>query len=284
MQLGSWTYRPTRGAELIGRRPIAARLPPGNNHMRSVPSPERAARRASRRPLPVTGRLALPATRRPKLKRRPLAQAGLATARGQPGVRPRATWRDTGDAFRSASCAGIRCSPLPAWHACSWSPAVTPFLIARSGRCEQQSCATGSDGPAAGQQRPGIVEQDDAVAEQAPALLGMAGRHTRGHAIRCQCVWAPGMVLAHIALQHCELSLRRRGLSLPDGRDGRCVGCACHRASRARHQRSIRQAPESQLGLAPPPEVTPAPRNDGLPRPETSCAFRCRHPSRLPYR
>ena len=52
------------------------------------------------------------------------------------------------------------------------------------------------------QQYPGILKEHHAVAEQAPSLLGMTNRHARGRAIRCQCIWAPGLVLAHIVLRH----------------------------------------------------------------------------------
>jgi len=51
-------------------------------------------------------------------------------------------------------------------------------------------------------QYPGILKEHHAVAEQAPSLLGMTNRHARGRAIRCQCIWAPGLVLAHIVLRH----------------------------------------------------------------------------------
>ncbi len=59
---------------------------------------------------------------------------------------------------------------------------------------------------AAGQQRAGIVEQHNAVAQQAPPLLGMSDRNSRGHAVRCQCAWALRLMLAHGVLLNCELS------------------------------------------------------------------------------
>ena len=59
---------------------------------------------------------------------------------------------------------------------------------------------------AAGQQRSGIVEQHNAVAQQAPPLLGMTDRNACGHAVRCQCAWALRLVLAHGVLLNCELS------------------------------------------------------------------------------
>ena len=67
--------------------------------------------------------------------------------------------------------------------------------------------APGGDGTAIGEQFAPIVEHDDTVAQQAPALPGLIRHHPRGHAIRCQCVWTLGLVLAHIVLRHCELSV-----------------------------------------------------------------------------
>lgn len=78
--------------------------------------------------------------------------------------------------------------------------------FARSGSGEQRGCGGRDDGPATGQECPGVVKQHNAVAEQTPSLVGMADHHARGGAIRYQCVWAPGLVLAHIVLRHCELS------------------------------------------------------------------------------
>jgi hypothetical protein len=51
------------------------------------------------------------------------------------------------------------------------------------------------------EQHPGILNEHHAVAEQAPSLLGMSDRYARGRTIRCQCIWAPGLVLAHIVLR-----------------------------------------------------------------------------------
>ena len=67
-------------------------------------------------------------------------------------------------------------------------------------------CRAVRDGrfPAVRQQRSRVIEQDDAVAEEAPALFGMTDAHARGRAVRCQCVWAPGMVHAHFVLRHYE--------------------------------------------------------------------------------
>jgi hypothetical protein len=58
--------------------------------------------------------------------------------------------------------------------------------------------------PAVRQQRSRVIEEDDAVAEEAPALFGMTDAHARGRAVRCQCFWAPGVVRAHIVLRHYE--------------------------------------------------------------------------------
>ena len=58
----------------------------------------------------------------------------------------------------------------------------------------------------AGQQRPGIVEQHNAVAQQAPPLLGMTDRNTRGQPIRCQGAWTLRPVQAHGVLLNGELS------------------------------------------------------------------------------
>ena len=47
----------------------------------------------------------------------------------------------------------------------------------------------------------GIVEQHDAVAKQAPPLLGMASHGPCGDAIRRQCIRAAGLMSAHLAVQ-----------------------------------------------------------------------------------
>lgn len=55
--------------------------------------------------------------------------------------------------------------------------------------------------PAVREQLSQVVERDDAVAQQAPSLLGMARHHPCGHVIRRHCIWAPGLMLAHIGLR-----------------------------------------------------------------------------------
>jgi len=52
------------------------------------------------------------------------------------------------------------------------------------------------------QQFPHVLERDDAVAQQAPPLLGMLGHHPGGQVIGRRYVWAPGLVLAHVPLRH----------------------------------------------------------------------------------
>jgi hypothetical protein len=51
--------------------------------------------------------------------------------------------------------------------------------------------------PAVREQCTGIIEHDDAVTEQAPPLLRMTYQDVGGHAIRRQCVRAPGPMFAH---------------------------------------------------------------------------------------
>ena len=47
-----------------------------------------------------------------------------------------------------------------------------------------------------------VLEQDDAVAQQAPPLLEMIGHDSRGHAVRRLRVRAPVQVLAHLSLRY----------------------------------------------------------------------------------
>ena len=55
------------------------------------------------------------------------------------------------------------------------------------------------NGLAVWQQSPHVLERDDAVAQQAPSLLGMLGHHPGGQVIGRRCVWAPGLVFAHMS-------------------------------------------------------------------------------------
>jgi hypothetical protein len=47
-----------------------------------------------------------------------------------------------------------------------------------------------------------VLEQDDAVAQQAPPLLEMIGHDSRGHAVRRLRVRARVLVLAHLSLRY----------------------------------------------------------------------------------
>jgi hypothetical protein len=67
----------------------------------------------------------------------------------------------------------------------------------------------GQDGAAVGEQLTQVVERNDAVAQQAPPLLEMAGYHARGHVIGHHRVGAPGLVVAHVPLPGSRPAARR---------------------------------------------------------------------------
>jgi len=104
------------------------------------------------------------------------------------------------------------------------------FLDARSGGRRQRCYGRRDNFLAAGEERPGVIEQHDAVAEQAPPLLGMTDRHVGGHAVRCRCLWAPGLVLAHTVLRY-ELFLGAAALPAerPVDRDD-CASAHCRQS------------------------------------------------------
>lgn len=60
---------------------------------------------------------------------------------------------------------------------------------------------------AVGKQFAGVFEQDDAVAQAAPALFGVGGDDTRGFPVQCVGVGAGGTVLAHRLVQGVVWSL-----------------------------------------------------------------------------
>src|SRR5690606_12908899 len=70
-----------------------------------------------------------------------------------------------------------------------WSPAGWPVISGdrpvRGGSGGPDGGAVRRDGGAAGQELTGVLEQDDAVAQQAPPLLGVAGQGAGGFAVRC---------------------------------------------------------------------------------------------------
>src|SRR5260370_26634196 len=64
-----------------------------------------------------------------------------------------------------------------------------------------QTHSAGGDRPAIGKQFASVVEQDDAVAQQAPALPGLICHDPCGQVIRCRPLRAPRLVLTHISLR-----------------------------------------------------------------------------------
>jgi hypothetical protein len=133
-----------------------------------------------------------------------------ASTRGQSGVPRPARPRGTLDAARSAACAGTHCSLWPTGSA-SWpSGLVRSWSLCRH-PCQRYFLVTG-------QQHSGVIEQHDAVAEQAPSLLGVADLYASGRAVGCQRVWTSGLVLAHNRPPALRVVLvAPRPPSLPDG-------------------------------------------------------------------
>jgi hypothetical protein len=70
------------------------------------------------------------------------------------------------------------------------------------------------DSAAIGEQFPRVVEQHDTVAEQAPPLLGMAGRNMRGAAVWCLRIRARWLMLTHFILRNGIVILGVARLSL----------------------------------------------------------------------
>jgi hypothetical protein len=61
-------------------------------------------------------------------------------------------------------------------------------------------------------QRPGVLEQDDAIAQQAPALLGVTGNHPSGLAIRR----ADGRARRRVLAQHLPPARTREAGKIAD--------------------------------------------------------------------
>src|SRR5215471_20779816 len=81
-----------------------------------------------------------------------------------------------------------------------WSGGRGGWFVRR--RCFRPSVHVGGpvrgDGGATGEQFPGVLEDDDAVAEQAPALLGMADNGPGSLAVRRARVRTRRLVRAHV--------------------------------------------------------------------------------------
>jgi hypothetical protein len=84
---------------------------------------------------------------------------------------------------------------------CGASRAGEGFTNRLLGRYGQSgvSRVAGRDGAAVGQELAGVVEHDDAIAQQAPPLLRMEGDGVGGVAVRPICRWALGSVWTHRA-------------------------------------------------------------------------------------
>src|SRR6478672_4512469 len=82
-------------------------------------------------------------------------------------------------------------------------------------RCVRPSAYIGGpvrgDGTATGEQFPGVLEDDDAVAEQAPALLGMADNGPGSLAIRRARVRTRRRVRAHVCASWSAVGLSVAG-------------------------------------------------------------------------
>ena len=95
------------------------------------------------------------------------------------------------------------------------SPGVD-VIICRSRRPRKHRGAARSRARG-GHQEPSIVEEHDAVAEQAPALPGVACQHARSRPIRRRGARAPGLMLAGRFVSHL-MTIARDRCSRPHGR------------------------------------------------------------------
>jgi len=78
------------------------------------------------------------------------------------------------------------------------------MLVADSGGHGHKAAQTDSvrgDRPAVRKEFASVVEQDDAIAQQAPALPGLICHDPCGEVIRCRPLRAPRLVLTHLSLR-----------------------------------------------------------------------------------
>jgi hypothetical protein len=101
----------------------------------------------------------------------------------------------------------------------------------------QRAAGNGMECPAVREQCTGVVEHHDAVTEQAPSLLRMTDRDACGHAIRRQCVCAPGLVFAQDDLRWLA--------SHKDDDPG-----SARRKPRGRHQNVLLASPNAVSGVS----------------------------------
>jgi hypothetical protein len=71
----------------------------------------------------------------------------------------------------------------------------------------RQAEALGYGSTAVRKQFASVVEQDDAIAQQAPALPGLICHNPCGQVIRCRPLRAPRVVLTHLSLR-CRAACR----------------------------------------------------------------------------
>jgi hypothetical protein len=105
-----------------------------------------------------------------------------------------------------ASSAALTCCLV--FSPCADCYAVSSSLAGLGSHGHAVGCGRRDD-PAAGKQLTHVVEGDNAVAQQAPPLLGVTRYHPCGHVIGCRCVWAAGLVFAHFPSWDCEVLLDR---------------------------------------------------------------------------
>jgi len=117
----------------------------------------------------------------------------------------------------SAQCACV--------SGCRW-----PRRLGQTGGHLRVGWAVGRDALAAGKQGVGVLEHDDAVAEQAQSLFGMTRHGAGSQAIRCPRGRAVWLMPAHDApLFSCWTAADRcapGGDALPVASTGRCLGSA----------------------------------------------------------
>ena len=101
---------------------------------------------------------------------------------------------------------------------------------------------------AIGEQRAPVLEQDDAIAQQAPPLLEMISHDSRGPAVRRLRVRAQGQVLAHLILRYRELTSVAARPVVPEHLGQRHVRAAYRQRSRTGLASPSRPAANSATG------------------------------------
>jgi hypothetical protein len=137
------------------------------------------------------------------------------------------------------------CPVFPRLPCISHQPSSCSCLPCELSQPRAQCRCGRRDRLAIGEQSAPVLEQDDAIAQQAPALLEVIGRDSRGRAVRRVPVRARGQVLAHLSLRYRQLTLVAARSVAPGYLGERHVRAACHQRSCTSLARSSQQAANS---------------------------------------